>query len=1013
MATKEDLQKRLDDKSFDPSKLNRKQRQIIDELIRRGELKGPTTDEIIRQRGVAAEAIARRDEFYADPIGEALEAEDSFFKGRPTAELAGDLSGSIAPYVAMRKKIYGAAVSGNLWQKGPGKFLQSAIKVADRLPGRFKLLGGALKLAARAADVPSKVLASPAGRAELYSVLGGTVGAGTGSITYDMLNEQIGVNIASAITDEFRDLPDREIDQDILANAARATKDAAMFNAGAAALTPFLFGPLGKLTAKLFGAKSDKAARLAEYTRDKGLPLPLMTGIEDGVFSDLGRNYFKTVGVFPFVSGIGREALQVAEQEAGKQYLDGLVRYAPLMHTSALSSSIFNQASKVFKENAALIGAQYQAFERFAKEAGNPRLISLDKTAAYVKELADANKAMFPDIPNFKPGIGDIDVKAIDKYLKEDGDPLNLAVKMLNAIGDSKITPLEYSGVMKMVNKAITDTQKELPVGSVWQIRQYLEHDLNAFGEKLGKGFLKGDEVISKTYDDIVESSGKELAEADLAYKYSMGTQLYDKLKKANAVFSATMGFYQKGSVPKILKRFDSNLFTQKGVNGVLGKEALPRDQVFEVISRNVFASNSPEALIAFKKMIGAEGKNATANGKLLYEATKANYLANTFLSAFKTADSPRANSIFTELGKDVAFKSQNKYFTEAVEEIGTDRLLAERGFSIEDVKLGNGVFDVSKIRFSPKDFASFDINKFMTDLGIGKATEANGRKKMAEMLGKGNVEEFYKFTDYMKAISDISISDTSTFLQRRFTLSGGRGVLSGVVIGGGMAAVNPFAPAIFLLLARKAGRILTDPVSLRYLNDALGADEMLKMVKGEKILGQRVGRSYNAKPLTALGLTQKREAFARLINYFADEDEDTPRVNPKTVDPVRIQEELLGMPFEVPKPKFDENTIPKETLESMFAQDFTGSSGNVETDNQMVDYVRATARAESETDADDINRDLEADEERITDDIQLQNPVAQTPTTGQQVDPQQFSSLFPNDAVGAAIAQRRQRGQG
>ena len=60
-----------------------------------------------------------------------------------------------------------------------------------------------------------------------------------------------------------------------------------------------------------------------------------------------------------------------------------------------------------------------------------------------------------------------------------------------------------------------------------------------------------------------------------------------------------------------------------------------------------------------------------------------------------------------------------------------------------------------------------------------------------------------------MKAISDIAISDTSTFLQRRFTLSGGRGLLGGVVIGGGMAAVNPFAPAIFLLLARKAGRIL------------------------------------------------------------------------------------------------------------------------------------------------------------------------------------------------------------
>jgi len=285
------------------------------------------------------------------------------FKGRPTAELAGDLSGSIAPYVVMRKKIFGAAKNGTLWQKGPGKFLQSATKVADKLPGRFKILGGALKLLARAADVPAKVVASPVGRAEIYSVLGGSAGAGTGSITYDMLNEQAGITIANAITDEFRDLPEKAIDQDILANSFRATKNAAMWNAGAAALTPFIFGPLGKLTSKLFGAKSEKAVRLSEFAKEKGLPLPLMTGIEDGVLSDLGRGYFKTVGVFPFVSGIGREALQVAEQEAGKQYLDGLVRYAPLMKTAALSSAIYNQAAKTFADNAAVIGSKYKAFE--------------------------------------------------------------------------------------------------------------------------------------------------------------------------------------------------------------------------------------------------------------------------------------------------------------------------------------------------------------------------------------------------------------------------------------------------------------------------------------------------------------------------------------------------------------------------------------------------------------------------------------------------------------------------
>ena len=138
-----------------------------------------------------------------------------------------------------------------------------------------------------------------------------------------MLNEQAGITIANAITDEFANVPDREIDQNIIANSLRATKTAAYWNAGAAALTPFIFGPLGKLGTKLFGAKGAKAQELSQFARDKGLPLPLMTGIEDGVLTPLAANYFKTVGVFPFVSGIGREALEQAEQAAGKQYLNG------------------------------------------------------------------------------------------------------------------------------------------------------------------------------------------------------------------------------------------------------------------------------------------------------------------------------------------------------------------------------------------------------------------------------------------------------------------------------------------------------------------------------------------------------------------------------------------------------------------------------------------------------------------------------------------------------------------
>ena len=144
-------------------------------------------------------------------------------------------------------------------------------------------------------------------------------------------------------------------------------------------------------------------------------------------------------------------------------------------------------------------------------------------------------------------------------------------------------------------------------------------------------------------------------------------------------------------------------------------------------------------------------------------------------------------------------------------------------------------------------------------------------------------------------------------------------------------------------------------------------------------------------------------------MNYFADEDEDMPRVNPKTIDPIRIQEQLLGMPFDNPKPRYDDKNLPKETIESMFAQDFTPGSGNVETDNQLVDYIQSTVRNSDETDIDQESRNVEAERASVMGDVELENPVQQPQATG-QVNAAQFQALFPNDPTGAAIAMRGNR---
>ncbi len=285
----------------------------------------------------------------------------------------------------------------------------------------------------------------------------------------------------------------------------------------------------------------------------------------------------------------------------------------------------------------------------------------------------------------------------------------------------------------------------------------------------------------------------------------------------------------------------------------------------------------------------------------------------NSFYKGFDSASSPAGRTMIDEIMNESTVRAGINGTVDVMESMvqkgtGTDQVL---DFSIDKVKLGNNIFDASKIRFSPKDTSSFNINKFMRELGISDATDDVAKEKMIAILGgRGQAKEFEKFLTYMKAISDTPIADTSTFMQRRLQL-GGLGSLTGALVLGGSAAVNPFAPALFILLGRRAGQILTDPIAMRAFNDALNPDEQIKLLMGQKVgngvpgvLG--IGRRYfkgrdiqtaanilkSPGVVGRLGLTQKREAFARLVNYLNESDADIPRVNPKTVTPEEITKE-------------------------------------------------------------------------------------------------------------------------
>ena len=1035
MSTLKKLQEALDNKTLNTDKLTNEQKIIIDELIKQKKLKGPTTGELSELRGAARRKAARKKEFLQDPLR-------TTGVGQPTYELVGDIGGSIFAYAYNRKKIFRAAKDGKLLGKGPGFLAQQAAKIADRLPGRFKLFGGAIRGIGKLIDPLSRAYRGPLLKTEVQSILGGTIGAGAGALTYDVLNEQAGVEIASALADDLSEIPEGEVERDQLTNTAVAMKNALMFNAGASLLTPFVFGPFGRLLKNAFGTVGPKQKELATFARDKGLPLPMLSALKEGqgTFSGLGRNFFRFLGVVPLVAPIGKVAKSEAEIAGGKRYLADIQAYAPLLKVSAINASIRKQAEKIFVQNVDLYNSAYKTFDNLAAVSGNPRIIKLEKTQNAAKEFLQENAEQFPEFARYIEDVGDLKAFDIEKLLTMQGDPINLFMKAMVGIEDGLITPKQFKGVMTMLNNAIEGSRYQTLKNNMFIMREAMETDFAKFGEDIANPskFLQ-DEGIKATYDTITETSGKGLADQFIQQNMKAAADLKKQLMLANKIFADVQGFYQLSPVVKRLRQFDRNSFTAKSLEGFQGAGSKYRDQLFQEIGREVFENDSVDALVQFKKLIGAEGSSeigvkATQGGKDLFKAVTAKYSFNKFLRAFSSPSDAGARSVLNFVDEDASVQAGATYLTDTLKVLTRDQKRNLPDFSIESVKKNNGIFNTTELKFGGDEFADFSADEFMKSFGIRNSFDEGGRRKLQYMLGNKGAEEFYNFASYMKAIGDTKIADPSQFLARRLTLGGS--ILGGMgLMFGGAGLVGA---AAFLLLTRRAGQILSDPVALRAMNDALLPEETIKLLRGEK-LGTGTpkatflpgrdyysGRSINtiidamktngilgktkavSESALKLGLTRKRDALARLINYLAEEDKDIPKVDPKTINEAEIIEQLSELPMSIPEPIFKDN-LPATVEEVMFANDFSKSSGDIQEDNNLVGMINRSIENNKIVEAEEIERDAAESDTNIVGNLQFQSPIPSTAANTGQVTSQQISDLFPDDATTIAAARRRE----
>ena len=1020
------LQNKLNNQSFNPQEYSNEQLQVIDGLLEQGVLKGPRMGEIVKTFSETQRTIAKEKEFAKDPLAVALEGK-SVFKGdvtgliptRPGAEFVGDITGSLIPYIRNKDLLINSlskpnSAQGTLFTKG-------ALELADyieKIPGlgkKLKFTRSVLGSVGRATDAVVSGRYQQLAKTEIQSLAGGVLGAGAGVQAYDLVNKSVGKDLAIAIQSDLAELKPQEVESDTTLATLEAMKNSLYWGLAGTAMLPVL-GMAGRGVKNLFGVKGPKALELAQYAQEKGLPIPLIAGMDKGPFSFFGKTFFKTVGVFPFVSKIGDQALREAEEKVGKAFLEDLMVGAPIMKTSALSVASLAQFKNNFEKHANLISANYTALFNKAEDVGNPAVIKLNKTKEVTTDFINEHKKLLPAIDGLGGNYAPVRKGVYE--LSEQVDPL---YQLIDAIQGTSLKPFtfkEYAGLQRLLTKSIQQTKYFDVRKSLFSLREALENDLTESFGKLNKTSLLDDASVKTSYDATLRTSGQQAADGYLDKVLADAQSLNAGLKEANTIFSKTLAFYDKSVARSLAQGFDKTLFTNKQLNGITGIEAISPTRLFDVIEKNVFKSGDTDAVEQLKVLYGY---NTSKEGKQMFDRAFNRYMYNAFISSFG-AKSFTPNGVFEFVENAITKSPKSTDATDVIRKLGQEDFAAARGFTVKDAldNKGNEVIDIT---FGKDDFAEFSANKFIQNLGqFGNpktvqesrrmlATAYGGGKQGAEALN--NLERFIKYT---KALEDVPISETSSFLQRRLTLGGSSAILGGFVLGGGgLATGNIFAPLVFLYLSTRAGKILSDPTSLRYMMDVLSPEERVARAAGEvgtkKVLGV---------PVTT-GETRAR-AFARFANYLADEEQDLPKVDPKNIKPEEIIQRLQNTPTRVPKQGFKYSDLPKSERERMFPEmevrNYAPPAYNLEADTFRNSYVQGNTRALTA-----LNQDYgvgapaatavaEEEQAQQTAGNALQPPRIQpltTPQAAQQPEAreQQVKNLFPFDTLSQQIARQ------
>ena len=1014
MATIQELQKRLDDKTFDPSKLNDDQRAAVDLAFQSGQLKGySSVAEVEKERNIGAALVAKEKEKKADPFKTATKGIFPFTgEGveRSDLELAGDVVGSGAVYIKDMPKIVSAFARDPSAGYGADKLRAAATnfdkyeKALQRLPviRNVKILSKTARALGKFVDGFRTVGAAPTQliTTEVKAQLAGSVGAGAGSVLYDMAN--VATDFETAANNDLGDVSNNDIKklpyaQQVLVHSAEAMRNALFFNLAGSSLGPILAHTLRGMKGIVGLGKESK--ELTEAAAKRNIQLSASTVAQTEKFGGkIVQGFEKTFGVFPFANIFAKKQRAAVEKQLFSRFLDEVVTKAPLEQVGMLQYQFLPAMQRNFLDFNKTIQTQFKTLDNIIDTMNNPQFIPTQSVKKVAQDFMERFELSLPRqfVGKTTPDTGIPEYTA--QRMKDSGfdDTLIDVINKIRTI-DDQIKPSEYQGLMRVLTRSLATTKMRDPSQIAFSLRTAFKEDFNKVANPDNiQGYLASSNFKSQ-YDDILNSTGKEAADEFAQKTITKMNDFGEQLETANRYFSTIVGKFDTPTAKKIING-SANIFSVKGMLNNLPVK-VTGDQMWSRVLHQEFSKGSADGIKELRYLFGTDNPNFK-EGVELFNRARSRYLWDAFMKSFEKQPNMVGKTIADRLADAerlgaVQYKGYEEIFdaagTKSLEQVTrVDPVMAQR-YKIGEV-------DAKDLMIKAGEAGNFNIKKFREAMGYtDEASKEASMAKWTEMFGggaqgKAAANDLRQMIDILDKEYGKLISDSQQFIMRRLILQGGAaGAAGAFVIGGGsIAAAIPFA-----LLLGSGGYLLSSPKALKLMLDVYSDIERF----------DKLGK--------VMSPTNMPKSMFRLLNWAAEEDKDFPNVDPKKIDFEEVTDYLINKNIKVPALGFSTNAFPKKIREELFPEQNVIKNSSQAEDVSGVNFLVGNDKG-GQTANTIVNFEPPANTMSTTPAYKgLVDPKylqTQNIQSIQPVQANQFKALFPNDPLSQAIAERGQQ---